>query len=313
MAIGGGDPNKKKPLTVRDIFIDGLSGGIGGAIEICITFPFEFAKTQQQLDPQKWKGKSFVDCWKDTYRTFGGFPKGFFALYRGLPPLVIFNVPRVSSRFAAAEFTNQKLREYYPHMGLISRNIIAGFAGGLSEAVLVTTYQETMKVRLIHDRLSPNPRFKGTVHGITTIIKEQAFLGIYKGLFPTILKQGSNQAIRFPVYYYLKNMMCANPNQGFSQNGYILGNVQGLLVGAAAGAASVFGNTPIDVIKTKMQGFEAHKYRNIFHCISCIWAEDGFRGFYKGMGARMGRVSCDVAITFLVVDEIKGFVKKFLD
>jgi len=312
MAIGGNPNQPKKPLTARDVLINGISGGIGGAIEICITFPFEFAKTQQQLDPQKWKGKTFVDCWKDTYRTFGGFPNGFFALYRGLPPLVVFNVPRVAARFAAAEFTNQKLREHQPHLGLITRNIIAGFAGGFSEAVLVTTYQETMKVRLIHDRLSPNPRFKGTVHGISTILKEQGVLGVYKGLFATILKQGSNQMIRFPVYYYLKNLLCANPNQGFSQNGYILGNIQGISVGAAAGAASVIGNTPIDVIKTKMQGFEAHKYRNIFHCMACVWKEDGVKGFYKGMGARMGRVSCDVAITFLVVDEITSLMKRVL-
>ncbi len=33
--------------------------------------------------------------------------------------------------------------------------------GGFMEALLVVTPQETMKVRLIHDRLSENPRFKG--------------------------------------------------------------------------------------------------------------------------------------------------------
>ena len=36
--------------------------------------------------------------------------------------------------------------------------------------------------------------------------------------------------------------------------------------GAIAGAASVFGNTPLDVIKTRMQGLEAHKYQNTLDC-----------------------------------------------
>jgi solute carrier family 25 citrate transporter 1 len=74
--------------------------------------------------------------------------------------------------------------------------------------------------------------------------------------------------------------------------------------GAAAGAVSVFGNTPIDVIKTKMQGLEANKYRSTWHCIETTWAEDGFKGFYKGTVPRLGRVCADVAITMFLFDYI---------
>lgn len=46
--------------------------------------------------------------------------------------------------------------------------------------------------------------------------------------------------------------------------------------GAIAGAASVFGNTPIDVVKTRMQGLEASKYKNTLDCFSQIWKQEGF-------------------------------------
>jgi solute carrier family 25 citrate transporter 1 len=71
--------------------------------------------------------------------------------------------------------------------------------------------------------------------------------GVYQGLVPTILKQGSNQAIRFFVMETLKNWYRdGDPKKPVPL--YVVG-----AFGALAGACSVFGNTPIDVIKTRLQ------------------------------------------------------------
>ena len=71
--------------------------------------------------------------------------------------------------------------------------------------------------------------------------------GTYQGLLPTIIKQGSNQAIRFFVFNNLK----AYFQEG--DNTKEIGPVKTFLIGGIAGAASVFGNTPVDVVKTRMQ------------------------------------------------------------
>ncbi|KAF5915646.1 hypothetical protein HPG69_015266 [Diceros bicornis minor] len=76
--------------------------------------------------------------------------------------------------------------------------------------------------------------------------------------------------------------------------------------GAIAGAASVFGNTPLDVIKTRMQGLEAHKYRNTWDCGLQILRNEGLKAFYKGTVPRLGRVCLDVAIVFVIYDEVCG-------
>ena len=71
--------------------------------------------------------------------------------------------------------------------------------------------------------------------------------GTYKGLLPTILKQSTNQAIRFFVFNEIKKFLQAGDKMKD------IGVIQTFCAGGMAGAASVFGNTPIDVVKTRMQ------------------------------------------------------------
>ena len=66
--------------------------------------------------------------------------------------------------------------------------------------MLVVTPQETLKTKLIHDRFQEKPQFKGLFDGVYKIVKSHGFSGIYRGVIPTILRQGSNQGIRFVVY-----------------------------------------------------------------------------------------------------------------
>ena len=65
------------------------------------------------------------------------------------------------------------------------------------------------------------------------------------------------------------------------------------------------GNNPVDVIKTRMQGVEAHKYKNVFDCGGSILREMGPMGFYSGVGPRLARVILDVALTFSIFGELK--------
>ena len=111
---------------------------------------------------------------------------------------------------------------------------MAGLGAGCCEATLVVTPAETLKVKLIHDRFQAQPKYRGLFHGISTIVKQHGLGGIYKGLVPTILKQGSNQGVRFLVYEDTKK---------FTMNNFkFLPDVVNMLIsGGFAGAVSVFG------------------------------------------------------------------------
>ena len=43
----------------------------------------------------------------------------------------------------------------------------------------------------------------------------------------------------------------------------------------------MFGNTPVDVVKTRMQGLEAHKYKNTWDCVAKIAKNEGFKVYIQ--------------------------------
>lgn len=87
---------------IEDFFVLSL-GGITGGIEICITFPTEYVKTQLQLDEKgdKKKYNGIADCVKKTVKGHG-----FFGLYRGLSVLLYGSIPKSAVRWVKSIDTN---------------------------------------------------------------------------------------------------------------------------------------------------------------------------------------------------------------
>ncbi|KAI4816278.1 hypothetical protein KUCAC02_008610 [Chaenocephalus aceratus] len=245
-----------------------MAGGIAGGIEICITFPTEYVKTQLQLDekanPPKYRGISGGYCVK-------------------------------AGQFGVFEFISNKMRDENGKLSS-TQGLLCGLGAGVAEAVVVVCPMETVK--FIHDQSSANPKYKGFYHGVREIIRVEGLKGTYQGLTATVLKQGSNQAIRFYVMTSLRNWYKGDdPDKAI--NPLITG-----MFGAVAGAVSVFGNTPLDVIKTRMQGLESKKYKSTLDCAVKIMKHEGPKAFYKGTVPRLGRVCMDVAIVFIIYEEV---------
>lgn len=275
-----------------------IAGGITGGIEICITYPTEYVKTQLQLDEKVGKYKGILDCTKQTIKT-----NGVGGLYRGLPILLYGSIPKSAVRFGGFEQFKKLMVDEKGNLSPISR-LLCGLGAGVSEAILAVTPMETVKVKFINDQRSANPKYRGFFHGLKTIISQEGIRGTYQGVSATIMKQGSNQAIRFYVMESLKDWYReGDPKKHVPK--LIVG-----LFGGFAGACSVFGNTPIDVVKTRMQGIEASRYKNTFDCAKQILVHEGPRAFYKGTIPRMSRVCLDVAITFMIYDSFMEYFSK---
>ncbi|EDW23972.1 GL23888 [Drosophila persimilis] len=278
-----------------------VAGGITGGLEILITYPTEFVKTQLQLD-EKGEMKKFngiADCVKKTVKQ-----NGFFGLYRGLSVLLLGSIPKSAARFGAFEFFSNKMRDESGELTM-TRRFFSGMLAGMTEAVVAVTPMETIKVRFINDQRSAKPKYKGLFHGVGQIVKTDGIGGIYKGLPATVMKQGSNQAIRFFVLFSLKDLYT-----GRDKTKTVPKPLVGVF-GAIAGAASVFGNNPLDVVKTRMQSLDSARYKNTLDCAMQVLRQEGPMAFYKGTVPRLGRVCLDVAITFMIYDTIMDVFNLF--
>ena len=178
---------------------------------------------------------------------------------------------------------------------------------GFCDATAVITPMETIKVKLIHDKFRPSPQYKNLFSGIGTIVKNEGFSGIYKGYLATVLKQVTNQGIRFMFFErvdaYLATIKAIKDHK-FLRN---------LGAGSVAGFASVLVNQPIDVVKTVMQGLDAHKYNGIMDVVKSIALKEGPMGFYKGVGPRLLRACMDAALTFSFYHLVRRTFIKFYD
>merc|ERR1711957_662410 len=118
------------------------------------------------------------------------------------------------------------------------------------------------------------------VQGIRQIHAAEGLKGFYKGLPATIMKQASNQGLRFFWFNEYKKRVTDDGKKKITP-------VLTLLGGMSAGVFSTLGNNPFDVVKTRMQALDASKYSGTVNCFYTIMTQEGPKSFYKGCLARM--------------------------
>jgi len=294
-----------------------VAGGLTGGINICIVFPTEFIKTQLQLDSGRnimtahhsimaphratvlesrnvkaYKGSA--DVVRKTIRE-----RGVRGMYKGISVLLFGTVPTYSVRFGVFDFLKGHFCGRDGNLSPLAR-LGCGMGTGVAEAVLLVTWVETLKVRLISDQKKKVPQYRGLVHAASSIIKNEGPLGLYKGLTPTVIKQGSSQAIRFSMMESLRSWYTGGDSNKSVPKPFVA------MFGAIAGGTSVLGNTPVDVVKTKMQN---GKFSSSLECARQVAKSDGLRGFYKGCLPRMNRVCLEVGLAFLIYDSVMDVFK----
>ena len=102
-----------------------LSGAVAGNIEICITYPLEFAKNSMQVQPGKFRSLFHAVRYNVA-------KDGFFVLYRGLPSWLLFAFPRNAVRFTVFE----NVISHFDDRTAVPAQITSGLIAGAFEAPL---------------------------------------------------------------------------------------------------------------------------------------------------------------------------------
>jgi solute carrier family 25 (mitochondrial citrate transporter), member 1 len=110
-------------------------------------------------------------------------------LYRGYSALLAFTMPNSAVRFGGFQFASDN---FFNGERTTMTNFASGIFAGACSATFTQTPKETIKTKLIHDRLSAKPRYGNFFHGVYTILKEHGVSGIYKGYPAVLIKDSSN-------------------------------------------------------------------------------------------------------------------------
>jgi len=271
------------------------AGATAGAVEALVTYPSDFVKTRSQFSGTN---EGPIAVIKNTLRT-----KGFFGLYSGATALIIGNGAKSAVRFTTYDHIKHLLQD---DKGKLTpgRNVLAGLGAGTCEAIIAVTPSETIKTKMVQDARRPDPQYKGLIHGTGQIIKNEGITGVYRGLFPVIMKQGTNSAVRFTSYQTLKQFIQGNEPDKRLSSTVTFG------IGGVAGLITTYASMPFDVIKTRMQSLEARaNYRNSFHCAYRIFTEDGITRFWAGTTPRLVRLILAGGIQFTAYEAVMKLLR----
>jgi solute carrier family 25 citrate transporter 1 len=297
--------NSEASAPKKSLSVHLIAGGCAGFMEALVCHPLDTIKVRMQLRssaPGRAKLKvpapkrSFIGVGIDIVRR-----EGPLALYKGLGAVVSGIVPKMAIRFSSFELYKSILKNRETGRVSTTATFFAGLGAGVTEAVLVVTPMDVIKIRLQaqrHSMMDPLdvPKYRNAAHAAYTIIKEEGPRALYKGVTLTALRQATNQAVNFTVYQELPSY-------------------QHLIIGGLSGAMGPMSNAPIDTIKTRIQRApyvpgESSWTRFSNVCMGII-KNEGYLAFYKGLTPRVLRVAPGQAITFMVYERVRGWMERW--
>lgn len=161
---------------------------------------------------------------------------------------------------------------------------------------------DVVKIRLqlqpysLSDPLAPlreAPAYRGAVHTIKHILKHEGLTGLWKGNVPAELMYVCYSAAQFTAYRSATVFLqTALPRR-------LPDSAETFLAGAVSGAAATSVTYPLDLLRTRFAAQGRHKvYTSLTGALRDIKRDEGFRGFFRGLGPALAQIIPFMGIFF---------------
>ena len=217
--------------------------------------------------------------------------------------------PKRATKFAANDAWGKFYRDIF---GMAKMNqslsVLTGATAGATEAFIVVPF-ELIKIRL-QDRASAG-KYTGMVDCVVKTVKAEGPLALYNGLESTMWRHVLWNAGYFGVIFQVRELLPKTDNKT-TQMGY------DMLSGAAGGTFGTILNTPMDVIKSRIQNSpkvkgQVPKYNWAWPAVGTVMKEEGFSALYKGFLPKVLRLGPGGGILLVVFTGVMDFFRKIRD
>ncbi|CAN1304002.1 Mitochondrial substrate carrier family protein B [Linum perenne] len=293
-----------------------LAGGVAGAFSKTCTAPMGRLTILFQIQGMHSDVTALSKpcVWREACRIFN--EEGFKAFWRGNLVTIVHRVPYSAVNFYAYEKYKTFLQSVFGlerQGGNSTADLAVRFLGGGLAGISAAS--ATYPLDLVRTRLAAQRDtiyYRGIWDSFRTICKEEGYLGLYKGVGPTLLGVGPNLAIGFCVYESLKSFWesrrLAPGNNNVRPNDST--TMVSLSCGSLSGVAASTATFPIDLVRRRMQlegaGGKARVYTGgLLGTFRHIIKNEGLLGLYRGILPEYYKVVPGVAIVFMTYETLK--------
>jgi len=297
--------NKWTLLAGRESLIAGAGAGL---ISSVVTCPLDVVKTRLQarggIKVAAGSSNAQMEGLVGTLRGIWRL-EGIRGLYRGLAPTIYGYLPTWAIYFTVYDSVKASLlkkrgvpegqQDAVVHM-------IAAMSGGATGTIL-TNPLWVIKTRFMTQALEPDQkRYRHTLDAVRQIYGTEGLRAFYKGLVPSLFGV-THVAVQFPLYEKFKSLYRR-------ADGEEIPSYQILLCSSSSKAIASVTTYPHEVVRTRLQ-IQRHsgkglgvtsKTRGVADTIRLIAREEGFRGFYRGLGVNLIRTVPSSALTILTYE-----------
>jgi len=289
--------SKERQLTLRDYGLFAFAGSFGCAITHSIVIPLDVVKTRMQTEPGRYAGlASGAMQLKET--------EGLQALTLGWQPTVLGYLWYGVTVYPGYEFFKRLLLGLAGPLASESERVLLVILAGALATVIAcfgVCPAEACRIRMVADQ---NFKDKGLLDAVSTIAAQDGVGYFYDGLPTILVRQVLFGMMKFLVFDYFGDFIFnVFPALADATETQLLVS---LLSGAVAGVVSSIVSQPADTVLSKMNQGEGRL--SFQDATMSIWNEQGFGGFYLGLGSRCVWAGCIISGQFFLYDVCKSFL-----
>ena len=193
-------------------------------------------------------------------------------------------------------------------------------ASGIS-GILITLSTNpiwVLKTRMLSSDKGTEGAYESMWHGCKHILRTEGMKGFYRGAGISLLGN-SHGAVQFAVYEPLKKVWRKHLDQGSNAGARSeseeekLGNSATLVISGSAKIVAGSVTYPYQVVRSRLQTYDSEERfgKGIRGVATKVWSEEGWRGFYKGLGTNIVRVLPATWATFLVYENVRYYLPRW--
>ncbi|RXK36440.1 solute carrier family 25 (mitochondrial folate transporter), member 32 [Tremella mesenterica] len=324
------------PTLFGDASVDHAVAGLGaGTVATLVMHPLDLVKVRFQLAdapryaPPDPVGTSVGTSSHPMTHKRPGFGRavygalaeavqvdGWKGLYRGLIPNLVGGAGSWGLYFLFYNMIKKQMQHGDPTYRTTSGQHLLAAAEASAVTAMLTNPIWVVKTRVFATARHDPTAYRGLFQALGSIYRNEGIRGLYRGSLLALVGV-SNGSIQFATYEEIKRRrtdikrkLYASHGREWKTEDEKLKNIEYILASGSSKFVAIAITYPYQVIRARIQNasgpstLSSSKPVTIPSVIAAAWRNEGFLGFYKGLGTNALRILPGTCTTFVVYENL---------